>query len=81
MTIEYQIKLIPFPPGKVHEAVVPNEDGTYTIFIDESLVQEQRYQRFLHAYEHITGNDFEKDNADKIERDSHCTFLKNVRAM
>ena len=77
MTIDYQIKVISFPAGKVREAVVSNEDGTYTIFIDESLSQEQQYERFLHAYEHLTGNDFEKDNADEIEYDSHAIF-KNI---
>lgn len=81
MTIDYQIKLIAFPTGKVREAVVPNEDGTFTIFIDESLSQEQKYQRFLHAYEHLTGNDFEKENADEIEQDKHYTFFRNLCAM
>lgn len=78
MTVEYQVKLISFPTGKVREAVVPNEDGTFTIFIDESLSQEQQYKRFLHAYEHLTGNDFEKNNADEIEHNAHYTFFKTL---
>ena len=81
MTIDYQIKLISFPTGKVREAVVSNEDGTFTIFIDESLSKEQQYERFLHAYEHLTGNDFEKDNADEIEQDTHYTFFHNLYAV
>lgn len=78
MTIDYQIKLISFPTGKVREAVVSNEDGTFTIFIDESLSLEQRYKRFLHAYEHLTGNDFEKCKADEIEHDTHYAFWGNI---
>lgn len=76
MTIDYQIKLIPFPSGKIREAVVPNDDGTFTIFVDESLSREQQYQRFLHAYEHLTGNDFEKYDADEIEQDTHSAFIR-----
>ena len=81
MTIDYQIKLISFPTGKVREAVVSNEDGTFTIFIDESLSQEQQYQRFLHAYEHLTGNDFEKENDDEIKQDTQNTFFRNLCAI
>lgn len=32
MSIDYNVQLISFPSGKIHEAVTPNEDGTVTIF-------------------------------------------------
>ena len=35
--IDYQVHLINFPTGKTKEAVTENEDGSYTIFIEEKL--------------------------------------------
>ena len=71
MTIDYQIQLIQFPNKKVREAVVANEDGSYTIFIDASLTREMQQESFEHAMKHILGDDFTKDNGDKIEFDAH----------
>lgn len=69
--IDYQVRLINFPPGKVREAVTENEDGSYTIFIEENLSQSERQREFLHAMRHIAGDDFEKSNVQKIERIAH----------
>ena len=52
--IDYQTFLMPLP-GKVNEAVVANEDGSYTIFIEETLSPEHRKKTFLHALKHLTG--------------------------
>ena len=68
---DYQVRLIPFPSGKVHESVTRNEDSSYTIFIDVNLPREGQRQRFLHALKHIMQNDFDMDDADKIERLAH----------
>lgn len=69
--IDYQVRLIDFPEGKAKEAVTENEDGTYTIFIDASLSHEGQQERFLHAMKHINGEDFELEDAGKIEFDAH----------
>lgn len=69
--IDYTVKLIKFPNGKVKEAVTENEDGSYTIFIDENLSHEEQQKEFLHALSHITGNDFRKEDVQKIERCAH----------
>lgn len=69
--IDYQIQLINFPTGKTKESVTENEDGSYTIFIEESLSQEERQKEFLHAMSHIVGEDFAKYNVQKIERIAH----------
>lgn len=69
--IDYTVKLIKFPSGKVKEAVTENEDGSYTIFIDESLSREEQQKEFLHALSHITGDDFRKADTQKIERSAH----------
>ena len=75
--IDYQVRLIKFPPGKAYEAVTLNEDGSYTIFIDRALSREGQQQKFLHALKHILKNDFEKENASLIEHDirnANCGF-------
>ena len=61
MSIDYNVQLISFPSGKVHEAVTPNEDGTVTIFLDKNATRESQRQRFWHVMRHLEGNDFEKD--------------------
>ena len=69
--IDYQIQLIQFPNKKVRESVVENEDGSYTIFIESSLTRERQLESFEHAMKHILGNDFTKDDINKIEFDAH----------
>lgn len=69
--VDYQIQLISFPSGKVHEAVTPNEDGSYTIFIDCSLSKEEQQAKFLHAMEHILGDDFSTEDIQKLEYEAH----------
>ena len=71
MTIDYQVKLIQFPNSKVKESVVENEDGSYTIFIEASLSREMQQESFEHAMRHIFGDDFTKDNVNRIEFDAH----------
>lgn len=69
--IDYQVKLIQFPNNNVKESVVENEDGSYTIFIEASLSREMQQEYFAHAMRHIFGNDFSKDDVNKIEFDAH----------
>lgn len=69
--IDYRVILVSFPNGKVHECITPNDDGSYTIFIDARLPQEGQKKRLLHALKHILGNDFEKYDVNEIERYAH----------
>ena len=69
--IDYNVQLIQFPNKKVKETIVKNEDDSYTIFIDASLSSEEQRTAFKHAMQHITGNDFDKDDADNIESNEH----------
>lgn len=69
--IDYHVELIGFPSGKVHEAVTLNEDGSYTIFLDKNSTIEAQRKRFLHALKHIKKSDFQKDDIQKIETESH----------
>ena len=69
--IDYQVRLIHFPYGKTKEAITKNEDGSFTIFIEENLSQKERQKEFLHAVSHIIGEDFSKFDVQKIEQFTH----------
>lgn len=69
--IDYQVRLIQFPPGRVKEAVTENEDGSYTIFIEQALSHEEQCKKFVHALKHILGDDFSKENVQEIEAAAH----------
>lgn len=70
MTNDIIVKLINFPTN-AREAVTENEDGTYTIFINEKLTREMQLKAYAHALQHITGRDFEKENVNEIEYYAH----------
>lgn len=55
----------------INEVVTENEDGSYTIFINSRLNYEQQMKAYLHAMKHITGDDFQKDDVQKIECSAH----------
>ena len=71
--IDYTVKLIDFPNKKVKEAVTPNADGSFTIFIESSLTREQQQKSFIHALKHIVGDDFKKEDVERIENEAHQT--------
>lgn len=58
-------------PSKVHECVTPNPDGSYSVFINESLSPDARKKAYKHAIKHISGNDFEKFDTNQVELDAH----------
>lgn len=49
LTPDVNIILMDFPKGKGHEMVVPNEDGSYTIFINAALNYESQQAALKHA--------------------------------
>lgn len=73
MTIDYQVQLIHFPNSTTKEAVVLNEDDSYTIFIEPSLSREEQQSAFSHAMKHILNCDFQFNDANQIETNAHST--------
>lgn len=71
MTMDVNVFLVDLPIG-VNESVVPNEDGTYTIFLNARLSIESQALGYDHAIKHIEENDFQKDDADMIEMQAHA---------
>lgn len=59
---DYFVRWIPFPPdnGTDGGAVVPNDDGTFTIYLDEKLLCQRHKAKETYAHEvaHIEGDDF-----------------------
>lgn len=56
---------------KGSEIVTQNEDGGYTILINEALCQKKRLDAYNHAMRHILDHDFEKTDVQNIETEAH----------
>lgn len=56
---------------KIPEHLVKNDDDSYTVFLNARLSQESRVKSYIHALKHIARNDFYKEDADRIESDTH----------
>ena len=56
---------------KVNEAVTENEDGSFSIFINDSLAPAARYEAYKHALKHIRNCDFQEGDVQKIESTAH----------
>ena len=65
------IKMVDMPVT-VKAYTVPNNDGTYTIFINSRLSSEQQKESYSHEVEHILSDDFETNNADDTELITHA---------
>lgn len=69
MSFDYQIF---FMEGMtVNEAITENEDGSFTIFINNNLCDSKRLKAIKHAIRHITDRDFEKTDVQEIELSAH----------
>ena len=70
---EVYVQLIDFHMTKCKEAVVENEDGSYTIFINSRHASNTQREAYEHAMRHIRNGDFEKRGQDiqKIEAEAH----------
>lgn len=70
MTPDVNVYLMNFP-SKGKEMVVPNEDGSYTIFLNARLSYEEQLKAYQHAIDHIKNQDFQKSNVQEIEAAAH----------
>ena len=69
LTIDYQIVYL--DGMKTNEAVTENEDGSFTIFINDALCELKRIKAVQHALDHIGSDDFTKENVQEIESTAH----------
>lgn len=70
MTKDVNVFLINFPV-KGNEMVVPNEDGSYTVFINARLSYEGQLKAYKHALKHIEEEDFQQTDVQSIEAKAH----------
>ena len=60
-------------PAGVRGTVTPNDDGSWTIFVNASLTEEQRQRTIQHELNHIQRCDFGgEDQIDQIEYQRHA---------
>jgi len=69
MNFDYQIFFM--PDMKVNEVVTENEDGSYTIFINNNLCDDKKLKSINHAFNHIMNDDFRKNCIQQIECKAH----------
>lgn len=55
----------------IPEHLVKNNDDSYTIFLNARLSRDSQMKSYYHALRHIMGDDFHKENVQKIEFDAH----------
>lgn len=65
---DFRIQLINFPTTKIKACITPNEDGTYTIFVNAKLSQYQQAKAVRHELDHFYGDDFKKGDVKDIEK-------------
>lgn len=55
---DYYLYYMDFPTCTIGGAVMPNDDGTYSIFLNTRLSREAQARALLHELRHIAENDF-----------------------
>lgn len=59
-------------PYRIDATAIPNDDGTYTIYVNSRLSIERQRKAYLHEIRHIKNDDFYKDiNVNEIEICAH----------
>lgn len=59
-------------PCKIGATAVPNEDGTFTVYVNSRLSIEKQKESYLHELRHIKGDDFYKNlSVQVIEFKAH----------
>ena len=59
-TPEYFVRLLDLPPS-VEGVTVPNDDGTFDIYINSLLSEERQREKLAHELEHIRKDHFYND--------------------
>ena len=59
-------------PGYCHEMVSQNDDGSYTVIINEALSKIEQAAAYRHAIRHIRADHFSLGDANKAEGEAHA---------
>lgn len=74
-----QVQLINFLNIRTKEAGTENNDRSYTIFIEISLLRDAQQEAFKHVTKHIRKIDSNKSDADKIGFDAHSAWINKIK--
>ena len=67
--VDYYIRVVPFPSWSVGGMVMPNDDGTFSVYLNARLSLERQRQALKHELEHISNGDFYNDRPiESIEK-------------
>lgn len=58
-------------PTRIKGQTVKNEDGSYSVFLNSRMANNQIKKTYRHEIEHIENGDFEKNNVQSIEMTAH----------
>ena len=58
-------------PIEIKGACSKNEDGTYDIFINENISEEEKKKAYAHELKHIENGDFDMFDVQEIEMLAH----------
>lgn len=73
MAKRYGLYVYTYPlPGSIRAFTVNNDDGTYSVVINDSLSRECQLKAYEHEIAHIEAGDFDSElSADEIEGKAH----------
>lgn len=67
--IDYFIHIVPFPVANCGGMVMPNDDGTFSIYINSLLSADRQREALRHELDHIINGDFYNERPiEQIER-------------
>ena len=65
---DYFVYLIPLP-GSVGGILTPNNDNTYSMYLNEKHIGEQRLDDYIHEFRHILFDDlYSEESVAEIEK-------------
>jgi hypothetical protein len=58
---DYFVRVVPFPICKVGGMVMPNDDGTYSVYLNDRVDYYRQRKAGEHELDHIVNGDFYND--------------------
>lgn len=75
---DYFVRLVPFPPGAIDGCVTPNDDGTFSVYLDSNVSHEQQLKALDHELNHIKLDHFyEEKPPEQMEREADTGIKEN----
>ena len=67
--VDYFVYIVPFPVWNTGGMVMPNDDGTFSIYINSRLSADRQREALIHELKHIADGDFYNERPiEQIER-------------